>query len=130
LANLATFAGARYSRYCDDLAFSWSVGAFGPPADFEARVQAILHEFGYQLHPHKGWRVYHRHEEPEITGAILTRRGGVRLPQRIRDILRKLTRSRDPHDRERLAGYIGYAQMITRPPQNRSIDQPPTSPPN
>lgn len=128
LANLATLAGARYSRYCDDLAFSWPVAA-GPPAGFEAQVRALLHEFGYQLHPHKGWRVYHRDEEPEITGAILTRRGGVRLPLRIRDILRKLARSRDPHDRDRRAGYSGYAQMITRPPPNRSFHQPSTSPP-
>ncbi|MCS6864457.1 MAG: reverse transcriptase family protein [Gemmataceae bacterium] len=129
LANLAALAGARYSRYCDDLAFSWSVGA-APPAGFDVRVRAILSEFGYPLHPHKGWRVYSREEEPEITGAILTRHGGVRLPARLRDIMRKLARSRDPHDRDRLAGYTGYAKMMTRPPHARGISPPPTSPAN
>ena len=40
--------------------------------------------------------------------------GWVRLPDRLRQLMRRLARSRDRHDRERLAGYQGYAAMVTR----------------
>lgn len=118
LAQRAAIAGARYTRYCDDLAFSWPVG-FGPPSGFESGVRRTLHEFGYALHPAKGWRVYDRRDEPEVTGAILTRHGGVRLPERIRKVMRKLARSAEPGDSERLAGYEGYEEMVTRSPKRR-----------
>jgi RNA-directed DNA polymerase len=115
LARRAAAAGARYTRYCDDLAFSWPVGS-APLADFERGVRAVLHEFGYSLHPEKGWRVYQRGDEPEVTGAILTRSGGVRLPDRLRRAMRTLARSADPRDAQRLEGYQGYAAMVTEPP--------------
>jgi RNA-directed DNA polymerase len=115
LTMRASAAGARYSRYCDDLAFSWPEGA-GPPADFEAGVRAVLHEFGYALHPEKGWRVFDRRDEPELTGLVLTRQGRVRLPGALRTVMRRLARSGDPRDAVRLQGYLGYEAMVTRPP--------------
>ena len=118
LLTRALAAGARYTRYCDDLAFSWPV-AGGPPSGFERSVRATLHEFGYELHPEKGWRVHERANEPEVTGLILTRSGRVRLPDRLRRLMRLLSRSRDGHDRERLAGYRGYAKMVTRRPRRK-----------
>ena len=56
--------GGRYTRYCDDMVFSWRLES-GPPSDFESGVRATLHEFGYTLHPEKGWRVHQRRDEPE-----------------------------------------------------------------
>src|SRR5262249_46608645 len=50
----AALAGARYTRYCDDMVFSWALES-GPPSDFENGVRATLHEYGYTLHPEKGW---------------------------------------------------------------------------
>jgi len=116
LARRAERAGARYTRYCDDLCFSWS-GDRGPPSDFQPVVRATLGEFGYSLHPEKGWRIYERRDEPEITGVILTRFGGVRLPERLRQLMRRLSRSNDARDAERLAGYYGYAENVTRRPE-------------
>ena len=69
------------------MVFSWRRGA-GPPSDFENSVRASLHEFGYILHPKKGWQVRLRRDEPEITGVILTRHGRVRLPDRLRRAMR------------------------------------------
>jgi hypothetical protein len=115
LARRAATAGACYTRYCDDMVFSWRRGPY-PPADFETGVRAALHEFDYALHPKKGWRVYRGRDEPEVTGVVLTRRGGVRLPDAMRRTMRGLWLSTDPHDAERLAGYRGYRAMVrTRP---------------
>jgi RNA-directed DNA polymerase len=118
LARRAEAAGARYTRYCDDLAFSWRRGA-EPPSDFEAGVRAVLHEFGYTLHPEKGWRVRYRRDEPEVVGLILTRHGRVRLPEDLRRTMGALARSDDPRDADRLAGYRGYEAMIGRRPGRR-----------
>ncbi len=116
LARRAGSAGAVYTRYCDDMVFSWRGGLL-PPSDFEDGVRGVLHEFGYSLHPRKGWRVHHRRDEPEITGVILTRHGGVRLPDRLRQRMLLLERSDDPRDMERLAGYQGYEVMVEKRPR-------------
>jgi hypothetical protein len=118
LAARATSSGARYTRYCDDLAFSWPV-ASNAPSGFERMVRSTLHEFGYELHPDKGWRVHERGDEPEVTGLVLTRTGRVRLPERLREVMRTLAASAEPGDAERLAGYRGYARMVLRRPRRR-----------
>jgi hypothetical protein len=118
LTHRAEAAGARYTRYCDDLAFSWRREA-GPPSDFEDGVRGILHAFGYTLHPEKGWRVQYRRDEPEVVGVILTRHGRVRLPEDLRRTMTALARSDDPRDADRLAGYRRYEAMIGRRPGRR-----------
>jgi hypothetical protein len=111
LAQRTAVAGGRYTRYCDDLAFSWQDGA-EVPSDFEMGVRALLHEYGYVLHSEKGWHVQYRSDEPELVGVILTRQGRVRLPNDLRRTMRTLARSPDPRDADRLAGYQGYEAMI------------------
>ena len=59
LTRRATAAGARVTRYCDDMLFCWRRGR-GPASDFRSAVGATLSEFGYALHPRKGWGVYRR----------------------------------------------------------------------
>jgi hypothetical protein len=118
LSQRAEGTGARYSRYCDDLAFSWRQGT-EPPSDFEAGLRAALHEFGYALHPEKGYCVQYWRDEPEVVGVILTRHGRVRLPDALRRKMCALARSDDPRAADRLAGYRGYEAMIGRPPDRR-----------
>jgi RNA-directed DNA polymerase len=117
LSQRAYAVGARYTRYCDDLAFSWR--GTEPPSDFETGVRTMLLEFGYTLHAEKGWRVQYRRDEPELVGVILTRRGRVRLPDAMHETMRALEQSDDPRDAERLAGYEGYEAMIVCPPGRR-----------
>jgi hypothetical protein len=117
LTQRAYAVGARYTRYCDDLAFSWRGSE--PPSDFETGVRTLLLEFGYALHAEKGWRVQYRRDEPELVGVILTRRGRVRLPDAMHETMRALERSDDPRDAARLAGYEGYEAMVVRPPGRR-----------
>jgi RNA-directed DNA polymerase len=129
LSRRAEFSGARYTRYCDDMVFSWRyTSAF--PSDFEAGTRALLHEYGYTLHSEKGWRVHRRSDEPEITGVILTRHGKVRLSESMRKKMRSLSNSKDPNDAQRLAGYNGFESMVTtRPTRTKSPAAPSPHPP-
>jgi hypothetical protein len=87
--------------------------------DFEIGVRAVLHEFGYTLHPRKGWQLYHRRDEPEITGVILTRHGGVRLPEHLQERIRALQQSDDPRALDQLSGYRGYETMLRKHGQSK-----------
>ena len=113
LSSLTERSGGTYTRYCDDMLFSWHSHA-APPSDFDVSVRAILREHGYSLHPRKGWQVYDRQDEPQVVGVVLTRDGRVRLPTALRERMRRLARSQDPRDRVRLNGYEGYRHMIER----------------
>jgi hypothetical protein len=119
LARRASSAGACYTRYCDDIVFSWRDG-YAPPSDFENGVRMVLHALGYRLHPTKGWRVHHRRDEPEITGVILTRHGRVRLPDRVAQAMRRLGGSSDPWAADRLAGYRAFEAMVCKRPSDVS----------
>lgn len=106
-------SGGVYTRYADDLVFSWQ-GRSRPPTDFEQLIRRILREYGYTVHPKKGWNVWSREDEPEITGTVLLKNGSVDIPPTLRDHMKQLAQSRDPYDQFRLAGYEGYRQMIRR----------------
>ncbi|MEM6529109.1 MAG: reverse transcriptase family protein, partial [Chloroflexota bacterium] len=113
LHKLVTQSGGRYTRYADDLVFSWQTRP-RPPTDFEFTVRRILREYGYTLHPRKGWAVWSRRDEPEFTGVVLTRGGGVDVPEPMRKRIRELERSDAESDRLQLAGYNGYRKMVQR----------------
>lgn len=115
IAERVRRSGGTYTRYCDDMVFSWP-GHKRPPSDFERAVRSILREMGYQLHPEKGWCVYQRRDEPEITGVILSKHGDVRVPEEIVKIIRELEAENKPEDHDRLAGYRAYRRMIEHRP--------------
>lgn len=113
LFNAARDSGATYTRYCDDMLFSWQ-GKRQPPADFEQIVKSTLREFGYTAHPDKGWQVYSRRDEPEVTGVVLNKHGRVEIPERLHQIMRELRKSDNPYDKARLLGYESYRQMVEK----------------
>lgn len=104
-------SGGKYTRYGDDMVFSWH---HRPPSDFERSIRAILRTAGYELHPQKGWQVYHKRDEPQITGVILTQEGGVEIPDWVKWRIAELRRSKD--DNHRLQGYLAYRKMVERRP--------------
>jgi RNA-directed DNA polymerase len=67
LAGLARAAGANYSRYADDLAFS---GDARPLAGFERKIALIVAEEGFALNPLKTRRM-RRSERQQVTGIVV-----------------------------------------------------------
>lgn len=114
LIRLVLETGGRYTRYCDDLTFSWPRG--GPPAHVERTVRRALLDRGYRLNPHKGWRVYRlrRGEIPRVTGILLGRDGRLHPPPEVKEQMRRLRRQirDDPHAAARLRGYQGFVDSL------------------
>lgn len=107
--SLVNNCGGVYSRYCDDMVFSWR-GDARPTIQFQEKIEAILREYGYKLNLQKGWNVYQAKDEPEITGLILRKHGIVTLPDDVKAIIRDLER-KEPHSPQ-LTGYRGFQKMV------------------
>jgi RNA-directed DNA polymerase len=114
LDALARRSGGTYTRYGDDLTFSWPTGRI--PSHVERTVRKHLLQAGYRVQPRKGWRVQRLAAEPEVNGVVLARDGGLRAPARVRRQARRLRRRwrwhPDEVTRARLLGYEGYIRMI------------------
>jgi RNA-directed DNA polymerase len=107
LAGLARLFGFRYTRYADDLTFSWR-----PPADAPAGthpkapvgallkgVGQILRAEGFAMHPAKT-EVLRRGNRQEVTGLVINEaREGVAEARVPRDVRRRLKAA--IHNRER-----------------------------
>lgn len=120
LGRITEASGGRYSRYADDMAFSWPDG-LRPPSEFRRRVTAILRDSGYRLHPAKGWTLWRRRDEPEVTGLVLTQAGRVEVSPTIRAILRELE---DAPGTQLRAGYEGFRSMAETRPAGLKASQP------
>lgn len=103
-------SGGIYTRYVDDMVFSWQ-GSSRPPSDIRQSIEAGLHEFGYDLHAAK-WQQYRAEDEPEITGLILRKHGKVTIPDEMRQKIRQL--EKNEAGSSRLAGYRGFQQMVEK----------------
>ncbi len=115
IAERVRRSGGTYTRYCDDMVFSWQ-GTKRPASDFEAGVRSVLREMGYRLHPDKGWRVYHRRDEPSITGVILSKHGDVRVSEAILKAIHDIESRNDPEEHDRLDGYRAFRHMVEKQP--------------
>jgi hypothetical protein len=114
LAHVAERARAVYTRYGDDLTFSWSTECV--PGGFLSTVEDCLHAAGYEIQRRKGWRVSHIRERPCITGLVLAGEGRVRAPWawRWRRLWWRLLSWWWPDQvvAAKLAGYKGLLRML------------------
>ncbi|MBN1428095.1 MAG: RNA-directed DNA polymerase [Anaerolineae bacterium] len=115
IADLARRADAVYTRYGDDLTFSWRTEHI--PAYFVPALVSILTDAGYAIQPRKPWRVRPMSDEPKVTGLVLGRNGRIRAPLNLQWEVVKLRwhlfwHSGDAHARARLQGYQAFLQAL------------------
>jgi hypothetical protein len=114
LTRLVLKSGGIYTRYGDDLSFSWAHS--GPPAQVKREVKRLLLDHGYRLNRRKGWRVYEvqRGDKPKVTGILLGRDGRLHPPPAIKRTMRRLRRQirDDPKAAARLQGYQGFVDSL------------------
>jgi hypothetical protein len=114
LTRLVLASGGIYTRYGDDLTFSWARSE--PPAQFARKVRVALLDRGYRLNRRKGWQVYHvrRGEIPRVTGILLGRDGRLHPPPEITRAMNRVRRQirDDAKAAARLRGYQGFVDSL------------------
>jgi len=121
LSGLAQAAGATYTRYADDLAFSGDRRFARGVSRFAAHVAAILREEGFAVH-HRKTRVMRRGVRQHLAGVItnehvnLARAEFDRLKATLTNCVRhgpqKQNRNRHPAFRSQLEGRVAFVGMI------------------
>jgi hypothetical protein len=114
LDDLARPSGATYTRYGDDLCFSWPARRI--PGRFTAAVERDLLAAGYQVQPRKGWQIKRAADRPVITGLEFAPNGRIQPSKRLRAKMRRLrwlcwwrfTTARQAQQR----GYDGFLNML------------------
>ena len=114
LVKLCRHSGATYTRYGDDMTFSWAAEVM--PGGFRAAVEDLLGWAGYEAQPIKGWTCLPISARPVVTGIVLRGHGRIGFPWEVRRRVWALrVRSwfaSDPGLRERLRGYDGYMRSL------------------
>jgi hypothetical protein len=121
LAGLARSAGAVYTRYADDLAFSGGVEFHRVVERFSAHAAAIALEEGFTVNHHKT-RIMRRGTRQSLAGLVINDRLNLRrcdlelleatLINCARHGPQSQNRCRVPDFRAHLEGRIGYVEMI------------------
>jgi RNA-directed DNA polymerase len=121
LAGLAEAAGAEYTRYADDLAFSGSEGFERGIERFSTHVAAILMEEGFTVHFRKT-RVMRHGVRQHLAGLVANQRLNVvrgdfdRLKATLTNCVRlgpeSQNREAHPYFRAHLEGRVGFVEMI------------------
>lgn len=114
LTRLAEKAKANYSRYADDLTFSFQSEP-GRPDQFMSLVYSILEDEGYAPQLHKKVRFMRRHDRQLVTGLVVNSK--VALPRELRRKLRaarhRLKNGKTPTWNEaQLKGWAALESMI------------------
>jgi RNA-directed DNA polymerase len=121
LSGLSKSAGATYTRYADDLAFSGGKGFAGSVERFAAHVAAILGEEGFTVQ-HRKTRIMRQSTRQHLAGLVTNQRLNARRAQF--DVLKAIltncvrhspeaqNRAAHPHFREHLQGRIAFIESI------------------
>ncbi len=118
LLESATSHGARYTRYADDITFSFDVddreNLHGLIEDAGRRI----YQYGYVVHRRRKMKIRRQHQRQEVTGLVVNERP--RLSRTRRRWLRAVEHRRGQGlsatiTREQIAGWKAFQQMVDRP---------------
>ncbi|UCD73971.1 MAG: RNA-directed DNA polymerase [Phycisphaerales bacterium] len=118
LDRLAAKAGAMYSRYADDLTFSFDRDEPGRIRSFIRLVRRIVSDEGYHVHKRRKMSVRRRHQQQCVTGLVVNER--INLPRatrrRLRAIAHNLANGRSATLTEtQMQGWRAFRQSIEAP---------------
>ena len=121
LAGLAAAAGARYTRYADDLAFSGDEEFERRAGRFSIHVAAILLEEGFSVH-HRKTRIMRQGVRQQLAGLVVNRRINIRrsdfdrlkatLTNCIRHGPESQNREAHPRFRAHLEGRVAFVEAV------------------
>ena len=121
MEGLAKAAGAVYTRYADDLAFSGDRDFEGGAERFAIHVAAVLAEEGFRLN-HRKTRIMRRGVRQHLAGMVVNERMNIRRQEfdRLKATLINCvrlgpeTQNRNMHPlfRQHLEGRLGFVEMI------------------
>lgn len=116
MARLASKTENTYSRYADDLTFSFSADCGRTFGCILHRVPQIVSEFGYRLNAKKT-RIMRRHQRQQVTGLVVNAK--VALPRETRRRLRAIEhqhrrRGECSLSDEQLAGWQAFRAMVEK----------------
>jgi RNA-directed DNA polymerase len=86
LDHLAVKFGAMYTRYADDLTFSFDEDRGGRVRALIRAVSRIVAGEGYRLHKRRKLSIRRRHQQQRVTGLVVNE--GVNVPRQTRRRLR------------------------------------------
>ena len=117
LEGLATRLGANYSRYADDMSFSWKEDRREQTGHLIGLVGSILEEEGYHLHRNKKLRIMRGNNRQVVTGLVVNKQ--VNLPRKTRRWLRAVEHRRQSGRHasltaEQLDGWQSLVRMIEK----------------
>jgi RNA-directed DNA polymerase len=121
LTGLAKSAGAAYTRYADDIAFSGGEAFERCVERFSTHVAVILHEEGFSVH-HRKTRIMRQGVRQHMAGLITNQRANVmradfdRLKATLTNCVRlgpvSQNRAAHPNFRSHLQGRVSFVEMI------------------
>lgn len=115
LEGLALRHGAAYTRYADDLTFSFGTDKPGQVGQVIWAAKRILEDEGYRLHLRKKLRIRRRRQQQIVTGIVVNEKPN--LPRRTRRLLRAVAHRRRTGGRPTMteseqAGWEALLRMV------------------
>jgi RNA-directed DNA polymerase len=125
LSGLARRVGARYSRYADDLTFSFASDDSAAIHRVIRATKIIVGDYGYRIHHGRKLRIRRRHQQQRVTGLVVNAGPRVdrRTRRRLRAVVHRIRQGRQAtlHPNQ-LAGWHAYLAMIDRQRDGGSAD--------
>lgn len=121
LTGLARSAGAEYTRYADDLAFSGGRDFARSIARFRAHAASVIVSEGFQIH-HRKTRIMHRGVRQYLAGIVVNERCNIVrkdfdtlkaiLTNCVRQGARSQRSQQHPEFRRHLEGRVSFVEMV------------------
>lgn len=112
LTEMTTLTRGHYSRYCDDLAFSWSTDR--EPTAWRNQVEERLRRDGYTINEEKGWKLQSASENPELTGIAIHGSRIAPSKENVKKIRRLRWKPKSGSSWQQWQGYRGFLRMLRR----------------